>query len=283
MIIVTGATGKIGGELIRLLSEAGSAVRALSRNPPAEVFINGVDWSTADLAERETLDSAFAGAEKLFLVTGNVENMVRAQKNAIAAASDAGIRHVLKVSALGASDHSKSVIGMWHYIVEEELKNSGLEWTILRPHVFMQNVLDQRQAIREGGTVRSPAGDVAVPMIDTRDIAAVAAVALTRVGHVRKRYTLTGPAPVSWHNIAETLTDVLKRPISYVAESEDDAWRRLHGHGMPPWLVGAQLALAEYQRKGGGTNFVTDAVERVTGSAPRSFMDFARDFATAFS
>jgi uncharacterized protein YbjT (DUF2867 family) len=178
VIVVTGATGKIGGELIRLLSEAGSAVRALSRNPPTEVFINGVEWSTADLVERDTLDSAFAGAEKLFLVTGNVENMVSAQQNAIAAASDAGIRHVLNVSALGASDHSKSVIGVWRYIVEEELKNSGLEWTILRLHVFMQNVLDQQQAIREGGMVRSPAGDVAVPMIDTRDIAAVASAAL---------------------------------------------------------------------------------------------------------
>lgn len=283
MIVVTGATGNIGGELLRLLSATGAPVRALSRRPYQGPPLPGVEWMIADLGRAGGLASSFAGAERLFLVTGNVENLVRAQKNAIAAARDAGVRHVVKVSALGASDHSKSVIGLWHFVVETELKRSGLDWTILRPHVFMQNVLAQRDAIRSQHVVRSPAGDAAVPMIDTRDIAAVAAAALTEPGHAGKSYTLTGPAPIGWREVAEILSDVLGVPIHYVPESDDDAWHRLHREGLPAWLIGAQLALAEYQRQGGGTGIVTDTVERVTGRAPRSFRDFALDHAAAFA
>ena len=279
MIVVTGATGNIGEELLRLLSAAGESVRAVSRRPPTDVSLPNVEWVTADLAHRDSLGPAFEGADRLFLLTGNVDDMVPAQGNAIAAAEPASLTRVVKLSALGASDHSRSVIGVWHYVVERALQDSRLEWTILRPHVFMQNVLDQRQAIRDPGRVYSPAGDAAVPMIDTRDIAAVAAAALTTAGHAGKRYTLTGPAPVSWTEIAATLSEVLGHAVEYVPETEDDAWHRLHGAGLPPWLIGGQLALAEYQRKGGGTGIVTNTVEQITGRAPRTFREFATDHA----
>ena len=240
-----------------------------------------MDWVTADLADPDGLARALDGADRLFLLTGNTADMVRSQKNAIAAAESVGVRHVVKVSALGASDHSISVIGVWHWVVEQVLIRARLDWTILRPHVFMQNVLSQADAIREG-RVHSASGDAAVPMIDTRDIAAVAAAALTGDGHAGERYTLTGPQPVNWHDVARTLSEVLGHAVDYIPETEDDAWRRLHGGGAPAWLVAGQLALAEYQRRGGGTGIVTDTVERITGRPPRTLGDFVRDHAHAF-
>lgn len=279
MIVLLGATGNIGSELLRLLAESGAAVRAVSRKPPRTSELTRVEWVEGDLANPESLVEIFDGAKKLFLVTGNAGNMVLLQKNAIAAAEEAGIEHVLKISALGASDHSKSVIGVWHYIIERALRESSLDWTILRPHVFMQNILDQAETIRTDGELCSPAGEASIPMIDTRDIAAVSASVLTEAGHEGEMYTLSGPEPVSYRRAAEVLSNVLGTPITYVPETEDDAWHRLREAGLPPWLIGAQLALASYQRAGGGTDIITDAVQTITGKPPRSFRDFARDSA----
>ncbi len=281
MIIVTGATGNIGGELLRQLSERGAEVKALSREPPDEAP-PGVTWVTADLADRGALPGIFDGADRLFLLTGNVDDMVPLQKNAIAAAEKAGVGHAVKLSALGASDHSNSVIGVWHYNVERALRAADLAWTILRPHVFMQNLLDQRDSIRDEGKVHSPSGEARIPMIDTRDIAAVAAATLTEPGHEGKRHTLTGPEAISYREATEVLAEVLGRPLTYVPETEDDAWRRLRRQGLPPWQIGAQLALAAYQRQGGGTEIITDAVEEIGGRPPRTFREFARDHAAAF-
>ena len=282
MILLTGATGTIGRELLRLLSKQGAEVKALSRNPPENQSLPGVTWAAADLADRESLPDIFAGAERLFLLTGNIENMVPLQKNAIRAAEEAEISHIVKLSALGASDHSKSVIGVWHYNVERVLRHADLEWTILRPHVFMQNLLDQKKSIQKGGKLYNPAGEAKIPMIDTRDIAAVAAATLTETGHEGKRYTLTGPEAISYGDAAGILSEVLDKSISYVPETDDEAWNRLRSKELPPWHIGAQLALASYQRQGGGTTIITDAVEEITGKAARSFRDFARDFVSDF-
>jgi uncharacterized protein YbjT (DUF2867 family) len=282
VIVVTGATGTIGAELLRLLAERGLELKALSRKPPSDEPRPGIAWVAGDLSDRESLPGIFAGAERLFLLTGNVGDMVRLEKNAIAAAEEAGVAHVVKLSALGASDHSKSVIGLWHYNVERTLRATDLTWTILRPHVFMQNLLDQRDTIRGEAMFYSPSGEARIPMVDTRDIAAVAAAALTEPGHEGKRYTLTGPEALSYREAAAVLSDVLGRTLTYVPETDDDAWSRLRGRGLPPWHIAAQLALAGYQRQGGGTDIITDTIEAVTGRPPCSFRDFARDHAPAF-
>jgi len=276
-ILVIGSTGTIGRALLQELSERGERVKALSRTPPSAVDLPGLDWVRSDLADPEEMESHFEGIDRLFLLTGNGEGLVRLQKNAVELAADAGVSRIVKLSALGASDHSNSVIGVWHWVVERALQESGVASTILRPHVFMQNVLDQKDGIWTAGVVRSPAGDAAIPMVDTRDVAAVAAAVLTEEGHEEKRYTLTGPAPVSWQEVASILSRVLGRPVEYRPESEPEAFVRLHEAGLPAWHIGARLALAEYQRRGGGTSIVTDAVERLTGSPPRTFEDFAKD------
>lgn len=279
MIAVTGATGTIGSELLRILSERGARVRALTRRPEGREGPEGVVWARADLAGREGLLAAFEGAERLFLLTGNDERMVRFQKNALAAAPTAGVRHVVKLSALGATDHSKSVIGLWHYNVERELRESGLAWTILRPHHFTQNLLGPMVFDREAGRVYSASGEGRIPFLDTRDIAEAAAVVLTEDGHEGEVYTLTGPEARSYREATEVLSRVLDRPLEYVPQSVDEAWARRRAAGQPPWLAAAQLAIALYQRAGGPTARTTDTVERLTGRPARTLEAFAEDHA----
>ena len=283
MIGVTGATGTIGRALVDRLRSAPVGVRAYSRRPEtAETADDGreVDWMEADLAEPAGLVRAFGGVERLFLLTGNTADMVRLQKNAIEAAVTAGVEHVVKLSALGATDHSRSVIGLWHYNVERELRDAGPEWTILRPHHFMQNLLDPTVFDRDAGRVYSASGDGRIPFVDTRDIAAVAAEILTSGGHGGRTYTLTGPEAASYGEVTGVLADVLDRDLEYVPESEDEAWRRLRDAGMPTWRVAALLAIAAYQRAGGPTERTTDDVERITGRPPIGVRTFAEDHAS---
>jgi uncharacterized protein YbjT (DUF2867 family) len=155
MIFVTGSTGYIGSEVVRLLSPAGVPARPLARNPDKGQKLPGITWMAGDLARPETLPSTFAGCTKLFLLTGNVENATELQHNAIVTARQAGVAHVVKLSAFGASSHSNSLIGRWHYQIEKELRKSGLAWTMLRPHHFMQNLLAQAENIIKDSVVYS--------------------------------------------------------------------------------------------------------------------------------
>lgn len=278
MIVLTGATGTIGRELVRLLAQAGQPVRALSREPPRDAAGDGVEWRQADLADRSALASSLDGAATLFLLTGNSADMVRLQKNAIRAAAGAGVSTVVKLSALGASDHSRSVIGLWHYNVERELRESGLRWTLLRPHSFMQNLLEPVVFDRATGRIHAAAGDGALPFIDTRDVAAVAARVLADPEpHSGQTYTLTGGEALSYAEATARIGRVLGRSLTHVAETLDEAWVRRRSAGQPTWLVAAQLALAEYQRAGGPTATTTDTVERLTGRRPRTVEEFAAD------
>lgn len=282
MIAITGATGTIGRELLRLLAEAGEPVRALSRNPPRDGGAAVVEWVTADLADRASLAPVFDGVTRLFLLTGNSDDMVRLQKNAIRAAAEAGVRTIVKLSALGATDHSRSVIGLWHYNVERELRDAGVAWTILRPHHFMQNFLDPIVLDPDTGVVRSPSGEGAIPFIDTRDIAAVAAVVLRAPAeHEGEIYTLTGAEALSYAQATEIIGKTIGRALTFVSETIDEAWNRRRAAGQPVWLIGAQLAIAEYQRAGGPTARTTDTIERLIGRRPLTIADFARDHADA--
>ena len=163
MILVTGSTGLIGNEVLRRLSQAGVPALAFTRDLKKAQKMPGVTWVAGDLGKPETLPAAFEGAKTLFLLTHYLEDMVELQRNAIAAARAAGVTHVVKVSAFAASDHSKAPIGRWHHEVEKELQESGLAWTMLRPHHFMQNLLAQAEYVikevpstRRPGTARSP-------------------------------------------------------------------------------------------------------------------------------
>jgi uncharacterized protein YbjT (DUF2867 family) len=282
MILVTGGTGLIGSEVLRLLSHAGVPARALVRNPSRGQALPGITRVQGDLAKPETLASVFAGCTKLFLLTGNVADAAELQRHAIAAARHAGVAHVVKLSAFGASAHSNSTIGRMHHQIEKELQESGMPWTMLRPHHFMQNLLSQADNIINDGVVYSSSGDGKIPFVDTRDIAAVAAVTLTEPGHTEKKYVITGSEALSYRQATDILAEAIGRPLRFIDEPVDEARARLTRAGQPSWLVDSLLAIAAYQRAGGPTETITSVVGDLTGKPPRSFAAFARDHAAAF-
>jgi uncharacterized protein YbjT (DUF2867 family) len=282
MILVTGSTGLIGSEVVRVLSQAGVPVRALVRSRGPQPDLPGVTPVMGDLAKPETLPSAFAGCATLFLLTGNDEAAAALQHHAITAAREAGVTHVVKLSAFGASAHSNSLIGRLHYQVERELQETELAWTMLRPHHFMQNLLGQADNIINEGVVYSSSGDGRIPFVDTRDIAAVAVVTLTQPGHTGKKYVITGSEALSYRQATGILAQAIGRPLRFIDEPEDQARARLTRAGQPGALVDSLLAIAAYQRAGGPTETITSVVADLTGKPPRTFAEFARDYAARF-
>jgi len=282
MILVTGGTGAIGGEVVRLLSDAGTSARALIRNPNQRQERAGTTWVTGDLGKPATLPSAFAGCTTLFLLSGNGENAGELQHNALAAARQAGIAHVVKLSAFGASSRSNSLIGRLHHQIEKELEESGMAWTMLRPHHFSQNLLSQAGNIINDGVVYSSSGDGKIPFVDTRDIAAVAVVTLTQPGHAGKKYVVTGGEKLSYREATDILSQAIGKPLRFIDEPPDAARARLIKEGQAPALVDSLLAIAAYQRAGGPTETITTVVKDLTGKRPRTFAEFAHDYAQAF-
>jgi uncharacterized protein YbjT (DUF2867 family) len=282
MLLILGATGHIGHELVSILSSNGVAAVAVTRDPEHAPPISGIRWVRGDLVDPRSLSDLFRQVHAMFLLTGNGADLATLQSNAIQAARNAGVKYVVKLSALGASDHSKSPIGRAHYEVETELIASGLVWTILRPHVFMQNLLDQAPSIARDSRIYAASGEGKIPFIDTRDIAAVAAVALTQTGHEAKKYVLTGPQALSYHDVAQILSQVVGRPVEYVAQSPEETRDRMVRAGASAWAIESMPALSAYQRAGGPTEAVHDTVEKILARPPRSFAEFAKDHASIF-
>jgi len=282
MILVTGGTGGVGSKLLRLLSKAGIATRALARHPQRAQALPGITWIAGDLSKPGTLTSAFEGARTLFLLTSYYEDMVELQHNAISAARAAGVTYVVKISAFAASDHSRAPVGRWHYQVEKELQESGLGWTILRPHHFMQNLLAQAEYVRTEGVVYSASGDGKIPYVDGRDVAAVAFVTLTQPGHLGKKYVVTGSEAISYRQAAEIIGAAIGKPVRFVDESPDEARARRVREGLPPAVVESALAIAAYQRAGGKTVTITSTVADLTGRPPRTVGEFVREHADLF-
>ena len=282
MILVTGGTGGIGSELLRLLSHAGVPAHALTRNLRKAQTLPGITWVVGDLARPETLATAFEGAETVLLLTHYLEDMVELQHNAIAAARAAGVTHVVKVSAFAASDHSNAPIGRWHYQVEKELQASRLGWTMLRPHHFMQNLLAQAEYVIKESAIYSPSGDGKIPYIDASDVAAVAFVTLTQPGHLGKKYALTGREAISYRQAAEIIGAVIGKRVRFVDESPEDARARRVREGVSPAVIESVLAIGAYQRAGGKTVTITTSVADLTGRPPRTVAEFVQEHASAF-
>jgi len=282
MILVTGGTGLIGGEVLRLLARDGVPARAMARNPQRGEKLPGITWVAGDLSKPQTLPPAFCSVGTLFLVTSIGEDTLDLQHNAVAAARAAGAAHIVKVSAFGASDHTMAPICRWHYQIENEMQESGMDWTILRPHHFMQNLLGQAQYIINDGVVYSASGDGKIPYIDARDIAAVSAVTLTRPGHHAKKYLLTGGKALSYREATEIIGRTIGKKLRFVDETPEQARARRTREGYPPAIIESALAIAAYQRAGGKTETITSTVADLTGRPPRTFAAFARDHAKSF-
>jgi uncharacterized protein YbjT (DUF2867 family) len=283
MILVTGATGTNGRELIRQLLGVGERVRALVRDVPkaAAVFGSGVQLVEGDLDVPATLPGALEGIDRVFLLAAVDPRMTEMCANLIVAAKDAGIRQVVRFSGMGADVNANSEILRMHANADNLLRDSGLNHTILQPNSFMQNLLWSARTIREQSAIFLPLRDARLSLVDVRDLASVAVRVLTEAGHEGKTYILTGPEALSVEEMAAAIGKVIGKPLQYVDVSPAVAEKSMLDGGLGPWRAAAVTEIyMEFSR--GGYADVTDVVARVTGRAPRTFADFVQDHASSF-
>ena len=286
MLLITGATGQVGGETARELLRQGQAVRVLVRDPqsPAAQALAaaGAELAPGDQARPDTLAAAFAGISAVLLGSANDEGQVERESNVIAAAEAAGVERIVKLAALGTAPGSPISILATHAAVEARLAASSVAWTSLRPGSFMQNFLRYTDTITGHGAFYGCQGEAPIAMVDVRDLAAVAAGCLTQDGHAGQVYEVTGPEALSHAQAAGAIAEATGQPCTYVDVPGAAAREAMVGMGLPGWLADDLVALAAHFDSPLGRN-VTTVVPDITGRPARSFATFARDHVSQFT
>ncbi|MFF3015734.1 NmrA family NAD(P)-binding protein [Streptomyces sp. NPDC057939] len=282
-----GATGATGNALVRGLLALGIPVRALTRTPhlPLPGLIGThrptVEVRYADAADAHSLRTAFHGADQLFLAMANGPQQVELETRVIDIAADSGIRHIVKVSAPAAEPNSPVAVSRGHHAVEEHLRARGLPHTVLRPYAFMQNLLRLAPTVGQG-VILGTTGDAACNHVDCRDIADVAAAALTSPDVAGGVHTLTGSEAVSYPDIARRLSALTGERIRYVDLSPDELRDHLvHRAHMPDWLAEhvteiQRLAVARPETP-------TTTVADILGRPPRTLDAFLTEHRARFN
>ncbi|NMN99419.1 SDR family oxidoreductase [Antrihabitans stalactiti] len=286
MILVIGATGKIGGEVARQLVTAGSSVRALVRDPSKAVALAdlGVELATGDLGDAASLDKAMHGVDRVFLLSVQDLRQAELQGNAVDAAVRAEVGHIVKVSGIApsVSPGGPAEIGRQHWQTEHRIEATGVPFTFLRPGFFMQNLLETAAPmVAKLGLLAAPMNGAPIAMVDARDIAAVAVAALTSDDHYDRVYDVTGPRAFGYSELAAVLTGATGRRVRYLDTPPRLAAKALRRQGQPDWKVEHLVEMAELFRAGAGAT-VSTTVRDLTGHAPRTIESFAAEHASAF-
>lgn len=267
MILVTGATGTTGSALVDILLARGEEVAAMTRDP-------------ARVPERPglTATTTVVPAKAMYLLSPSAPGLSEQhEENLLRAAAEAGIPRVVRISAIGTPDADHNLppghLGAWHYLGEQAVKRSGLEWTILRPTTFATNSLVWAAEIRAGRPVINPFGDGLQGVIDPADIAAVAAETLIADGHHGRTYTLTGPELISVPQQMAVVSEIISRPIEVIDREPSPEL-------FPPGFGEAATAGARMVRAGGNA-IVTPDVEKLISRRPTTFREWAERVWTA--
>lgn len=282
-ILVTGATGRVGRELVRLLSAADVAVRVFVRSPEGAASLQapGVETALGDFDQPETLDAALEGIDRLFLLSPADPRLVDQQGQTIEAARRAGVRHVVKISTLGADSASPVSLARWHAHVEQHLEGSGMAYTHLRPHYYMQNTLEFAPTIAVENRLYAPMRDGHIGLVDCRDVASVAARVLTEPGHEERIYEITGAAALSFDDVATEIGAAIGRSVTYVDVRPSEAEKAMLSAGIPGWLAEALVDLYGIF-SGDHASATTRVVEDLSGRRPRTYAEFAREHSNVF-
>lgn len=281
MILVTGATGTVGTELVNQLKAAGAkfrvAVSSLTKAKKANA--EGLEAAVMDYTDPETFHYALQGVEKLFLLSPPGSTQVEAPL--IEAASKASVKHIVKLSVIGA-ESGATIFARGHAAMEKEILKAGVPYTFLRPNGFMQNYINSfAQTIKEQGAFYLAQGNSKYSMVDVKDIAAVATKALTENGHEGRSYLITGPEALSNGQVAEKISKVTGKPVKYVAISDEQMRDAMQQQGAPPAVIDALVDLMHFYISGKAA-VVSHDVEKVTGRKATTFDQFAQENAAAF-
>jgi uncharacterized protein YbjT (DUF2867 family) len=284
MILVTGATGKNGIEIIRRLSGRKEPVRAMVHRQ--DDIMRGaphvaLEYVEADFDDAASLRRVLSDVQRAFLVTNSSERVEERQLRFVDLAREAGVKHIVYLSQLHAASDSPLRFLRYHAAVEKALRTSGMSYTNLRPNLYMQGLLMIGPSIASEGRFFAPAGNARISVVDVRDIAAVAVAALTKTGHEGKTYDITGPEALTHGEMAAQLSEALQRPISFVDIPDQEFREALRRFHMPDWQADGLIEDYAHYRRGEASN-ISSVVRDVTGESPRPFAAFARDYKSAF-
>ncbi len=284
MILVTGATGIAGSQVVRALLEQRQDVRAFVRDPDKArgLFGDAADLAPGDFAEPRSLRAALHGADVLFLSGADDPRRVEWETAAIDAAAEAGVRRIVKLSSIVARPGAPVAFWDWHGRIEQHLSDSAVPSVILRSSFFMSNLLAAAEPVALDGKLYAPAGGAQIAMIDPRDVGNAAAAVLTSAGHDGRSYALTGPEAVTYTQVAAALAEATGREVEFVDLPDEAATQGLIQAGLPAFAAEQVVAVFAQARLGVAAQ-VTATVETLTGRAPRDVASFARDSANLFS
>lgn len=274
-ILITGATGNIGSYVIPQLLVKGVTVRALVRNAgkASDLAESGVILFEGDFSDQEKVNQAASDVDAILAVTPAGPEAVAQGKVLLNAAMNSGSTYYVRLSAIGAAPDAPTENGRLHFQSDDALMKSGLPYTILRPHYFMQNIYGSLETIKSDGHMYWGMGDGKLGMIDVRDIADCCASLLLGSGHEGKIITPTGPNTISFYDIAETISKGLDKPVSYVPISIEAVGEAIRTAGWGEWGANVMMDYSRAYAEGWG-DFTNDDVEAITGHKPRSFQQF---------
>jgi uncharacterized protein YbjT (DUF2867 family) len=283
MILITGGTGTVGKELVKLLARPEEPIRVMvrDRTKAASIAYPGANIIEGDFTRPDTLDSALAGVHKAFLLAPPGEHQTEFENNFVTAASRSDLKHLVNLSALGAAADSPARFLRGHAETERRIEASGIPYTFLRPCAFMQNFLSFRESILHRGEFYAPMGNGHISIVDVRDVAAVAAEVLEEYGHENKWYDVTGPESLTYADAAERLTEALGKPVTYVDVPPEAARDSLLQAGMSPWIVDGILELYALWKVNAAAE-IANTVQSVAKKDPIPFADFAHEYAPQF-
>jgi uncharacterized protein YbjT (DUF2867 family) len=282
--LITGPTGNVGSALLNHLGSTDADLRVLTRDESKAQGMRdrGVEVVVGDFLRPETLRPALEGVSTVFLLTPIHPEQVPQASNVIEAAKESGgDPRIVRVSVHQASHEAPTRISRQHAEIEDELKSSGLPYTLLRPQSLMQNTLLAARTVASEGRIYQPFEDGRLGMIDARDIGEVAAKVLTEDGHQGEVYTLTGPATISFYDVAQELSEILGKEVSYIPISLEKAKEAMLEMGIPEWKADALNEYAKAHSEG-YSDWTTDDFEQLTGHPATSYKKFASDFEQVF-
>jgi uncharacterized protein YbjT (DUF2867 family) len=282
MLLVTGATGTTGMEVLRALKGRGAEARALVRDETKAHHLRDLGFTpvTGDLGDPRTLGPALEGVERAYLVSPASPMQSELEQAFLETAREAGVKHIVKLSVIGASEEAPGRFARSHGKVERALKDSEMAWTLLRATGFMQNTLGWGARVQDG-TFYTPVPDAAFSIVDARDVADVAALALTGDGHEGKAYGLSGPEAISYRDQAKRVFAAAGREVEVAEVPVEAVKRELVRAGVPPWNAEGLCELFEVYAAGAAT-MVTSGVQDALGRPPRDLDTFAKDHVEAF-